>query len=101
MELIHMDGVQPEIVLYLEQPPSAARICELATLMGVPVADLLRKNETEFREAGDLPALDDDQALAEWIERNPRVLQRPIVYDDEKIAAVVGRPPENVEALLS
>lgn len=100
LELIADSGIAHEIVKYLDNPPTAARIRELANTLGVPVAELLRRNEDDFRNAGDLPALDDDDALAAWIERYPRVLQRPIVIDDTAGTAVIGRPPENVAALL-
>jgi arsenate reductase len=100
LELIENSGVAHEIVKYLDNPPAAARIRELANTLGVSVADLLRRNEDEFRNADDLPALDDDAALSAWIARHPRVLQRPIVIDDTRGAAVIGRPPENVTDLL-
>jgi len=100
LELIQAAGVTPSIVNYLDNVPPAARIRELAAAVGVPVSELLRRDEDEFRSAGDLPALDDDAALAEWIRRHPKVLQRPIVIDEERGAAVVGRPPENVLGLL-
>jgi len=100
LELIENAGVSPRVVCYLDDPPGAHRIRALAAAIGVPVADLLRRNEDDFRNAGDLPDLDDDAALAAWLARHPRVLQRPIVIDDATGAAVVGRPPENVNELL-
>ena len=100
LELIEAAGVAHEIVRYLDSPPDADRIRELAAKIGVPVADLLRRGEDAFRNATDLPELDDDVALAAWISQNPKVLQRPIVIDDDAGVAVVGRPPENVNALL-
>lgn len=101
LEIILDSGVKPSVVEYLREPPPASRILEIARLLGVPVADLLRRGEDEFRNAAELPALDDDAALAAWLEKNPRVLQRPIVVDEDRNAAVVGRPPENVHALLN
>jgi arsenate reductase len=100
LALIEEAGVSPEIVAYLDCPPSGERIHAIATMLGIPVAGLLRRNEDPFRTATDLPSLDDDTALATWIASNPKVLQRPIVVDDEKGVAVVGRPPENVLSLL-
>ena len=100
LELIENAGVTPTVVRYLENPPDGGRIRELAATLGMPVADLLRRNEDDFRNAGDLPDLHDDAALAAWLARHPRVLQRPIVIDDASGAAIVGRPPENVNALL-
>ena len=101
LELIRQAGVDPTIVLYLEEPPAAERILELAGLVGVPVIDIARQNEEEFRTADDLPDTDDDAALAAWIAKHPKVLERPIVVDDERRAAVVGRPPDNVQVLLA
>lgn len=100
LELIEQAGISPEIVNYLDSPPTAVRIRELAATIGVPVADLLRRSEDDFRNADNLPALDDDEALAAWLARYPRVLQRPIVVDDAAGLAVIGRPPENVQAIL-
>jgi len=101
LEIILDSGVKPGIVEYLVEPPPASRILEIARLLNVPVGDLLRRGEDEFRNAGDLPALHDDAALAAWLEKNPRVLQRPIVVDERRKAAIIGRPPENVHALLN
>lgn len=99
LELIRSRGVEPQIVEYLKTPPDAATIVALAGLLAVPVAELLRRGEAEFAAAGDLP-LDDDEALASWLEQHPSVLQRPIVVAQSTNTAVIGRPPENVLALL-
>jgi arsenate reductase len=100
LELIENAGVTPQIVRYLDEPPGADRIRHLADTIGVPVAELLRRGEEDFKNAADLPDLGDDQALAGWLAAHPRVLQRPIVIDDEAGRAVIGRPPENVAELL-
>ena len=100
LEIIEAAGVSPRIVRYLEAPPGGGRIRELATTIGVPVSELLRRNEDEFKNATDLPDLADDQALAGWLADHPRVLQRPIVIDDDAGVAVIGRPPENVAEIL-
>lgn len=100
LELIQDAGVEPEIVLYLQDVPDAAELRAVASLLGMPLADLLRRGESVFREASDLPDLDDEKALAAWITAHPIVLERPIVVDTGSARAVVGRPPENVEELL-
>lgn len=100
LEIIRDNGIEPRIVEYLNEPPNAARTEHLAALLEVTVADLLRKSEADFAEADDLPSLDDNAALAGWIEQHPKVLQRPIVVDDARDLAVIGRPPENVLELL-
>lgn len=100
LELIHESGVEHTIVSYLDAPPDAATILAIVARLELQVADLLRRGENEFKNAADLPDLDDDAALAAWLEKHPIVLERPIVVDIETGQAILGRPPENVQALL-
>jgi arsenate reductase len=100
LELLENSGIEPTIIEYLHTPPSAAATLRHAALIGVRVADLLRRGEAEFKEAADLPDLADDAALAAWLEMHPKVIERPIVVDEENDKAVVGRPPENVLELI-
>lgn len=101
LEILRASGAAPRVIEYLQEPPDARRIETIAGLLAVPVADLLRRGEAEFKEASDLPELDDDGALAAWISAHPRTLQRPIVVDDANERAVIGRPPGNVRELIS
>ena len=89
-------GVEPTIIEYLNTPPDTNTILRLADLLGIPVAGLLRRGESAFKEAEDLPDFDDDAALASWLEAHPIVIERPIVVNDTGDKAVIGRPPENV-----
>ena len=100
LEILKENGIEPTLVEYLQETPDASRIQRLAELLGVAVADLLRRGEDDFKQADDLPDLADNAALAAWIEQHPRTLQRPIVVDDEQGRAVIGRPPENALDLI-
>lgn len=100
LELLTNSGVEHAVVLYLEDAPDASKIKELATNLGVSVADLLRRGEPEFKAANDLPDLSDNDALAAWVAAHPKVLERPIVVDNESGKTIMGRPPENVLQLL-
>lgn len=96
LELLEADGIAPVVIHYLDTPPDAQTILRLAAMIGIPVANLLRRGEDDFKVATDLPDLDDDQALATWLERHPRVIERPIVVNEAINKAIIGRPPENV-----
>lgn len=100
LELIRNAGIEPDIRLYLEDTPTGDEIVDVANRLGLAVADLLRRGESVFKEATDLPDLADDAALATWLSSHAIVLERPIVLDSDSGKAVVGRPPENVQALL-
>ena len=100
LQIIENNNENVDVVRYLENPPSAEQLLSIAGMLGVPVADLLRTGEATFKDAHDLPELADDAALAAWLGRNPIVIERPIVVDPAAGKAVIGRPPENVLALL-
>jgi arsenate reductase len=100
LELLEQSGVTPTIVEYLKEPPAAEMTLRHARLIGVQVADLLRRGEDEFKQADDLPDLADDAALAKWLEAHPKVIERPIVVDEARGKAIIGRPPENVLGLI-
>ena len=100
LEIIVESGINPTIIEYLATPPAAETTLRLASLLGVPVADLLRRGEAEFKDATDLPDLADNEALAGWIVAHPKVLERPIVVNEVSNKAVIGRPPENVLEIL-
>ena len=101
LALLETAGVDFEVVEYLKEPPSAERLLAIADMLDLPLADLLRRGEPAFRDAASRPDTSDGTALARWLTENPSVLQRPIVVDEDHQRAVVGRPPENVEQLLS
>ena len=92
-------GAAPTIVEYLETPPTKKRLRELLTLLGFNDArQLMRTKEPIYAELG-LARVTDQQKLIDAMVANPILIERPIVVKDGK-RAVVGRPPENVDALL-
>jgi arsenate reductase len=101
LDILHAKGVDPAIVPYLEAPPDGATILDIAGRLGVSVAALLRRGEDEVKQGRNLPDLDDDSGLADWIAAHPKALQRPIVVDTDSGRVIVGRPPENVEELFT
>lgn len=100
LEILESEGISPAIVEYLVNPPSAATLLRLAGLLQIPLADLLRRGEDDFRNAGETVPLDDEEALAAWLHDHPRVLERPVIVNESLNRAVVGRPPENVLSIL-
>jgi arsenate reductase len=97
LQLIRDNGVEPKIIEYLRSPPAAATILKLADWLGIGVADLLRTSDGDV--VGETLSLN-EQSLARWLQDNPAALQRPIVVDETHERACIGRPPENVLALL-
>jgi arsenate reductase len=98
LALIEARGIKPKIVDYLKTPPSAAELKAILRKLGLNPRDILRTGETIYAELG-LKTRDlDDDALIALMVKNPILLERPIVVAGNK--AAVGRPPENVLAIL-
>lgn len=96
LELIRAAGQEPEIIEYLKSPPNPEQLKELLKLLGISAAELARKKEAAFSELN-LKNAGEDELLAA-MSQNPKLIERPIVVSGQR--AVLGRPPENVQALL-
>ncbi|HLT91705.1 MAG TPA: arsenate reductase (glutaredoxin) [Woeseiaceae bacterium] len=99
LELIRERGIEPRIVEYLKNPPTAEEVLALARQLGRPVEAMLRKQEEVYKAAAGTLS-HEDEALARWVSEHPRALERPVVVDEARGKAVIGRPPENVLELL-
>ena len=96
LALIQEQGIDPEIINYLETPPSAQELKELAELLGKGPDAFIRKGEKVYKEL-ELKG-SDDQTLFAAMSGNPILIERAIVFANGK--AVVGRPPEDVLEIL-
>ena len=91
-------GVNPVVIEYLNDPPRRERLQEILRLLGLDdPRRLMRTKEPRYAELGLATASAD--ALLDAMVANPILIERPIVIKDGK-TAVIGRPPENVDALL-
>ena len=97
LALLEDNGVQPGIVLYLENPLNKDEIASLLQKLGLSAGQLLRRGEDAYKTCGLSKASSDDEILAAMVEY-PKLIERPIVVKGKK--AVLGRPPENVLELI-
>lgn len=98
LQLLKDNNITPEIVLYLEQVPTAETISELLVKLGISARALLRKGELAYKENNLSDSGWSEQALIDAMHAQPKLIERPIVVTGER--AVLGRPPENVLELL-
>lgn len=98
LELLEARGLAPEIVRYLETPPSAAELKALLGKLGISARQLLRSGEEEYKSLGlDNPELSEDALIRAMLE-HPKLIERPILVVGDK--AVIGRPPEKILEIL-
>ena len=98
LDLLNEHGVDAEIVEYLKTPPDAEILEQILDMLGLQPRELMRSNETAYRELGlDDASLSREQLIAAMVE-HPKLIQRPIVIRGSK--AALGRPPEDVLEIL-
>ena len=98
LKILESQGIEPEIVDYLKDPPTEETLRTLVRLLGIAPRELVRHNEPEFRQAGlDNPSCSDN-VIIRALARFPKLIERPIVVNGSK--ATLGRPPENVIKIL-
>ena len=96
--MLREQGIEPEIIKYLESPPDAATIEELLSQLKMEPRELIRKKEKEYKELG---LADDTLSHAELVAAmaaHPRLIERPIVVSDK--GTVLGRPTEKILEIL-
>ena len=98
LELLKENSISPEIILYLETPPSKSEIQSLLIKLGISARELLRSSEEAYK-TGNLAddSLSEDQ-LIDAMLAEPKLIERPIVVAGDR--AVLGRPPENALDLI-
>ena len=98
LELIRSRGEEPEVVHYLEEPPSVEELASILALLGLSPRQLMRTKEALYKELELADSSLSDEALIAAMVENPRLIERPIVIKDGK--AAIGRPPEAVLEIL-
>lgn len=99
LALLEQHGVAPQVILYLETPPSVDELKKLLQELGFSSARELMRNKEELYKQLQLAdeTLSEDQLLQAMVE-NPKLIERPIVVKGSK--ARIGRPPEQVLEII-
>ncbi|MCZ6468220.1 MAG: arsenate reductase (glutaredoxin) [Candidatus Dadabacteria bacterium] len=85
-------------VNYFEEPLSKKTLTQLVKSLGIPPRDLLRKNESIYRELGLSKKELSDSQIIELMVKHPDLIQRPIVVKGSEV--LLARPAEEIEKLL-
>ena len=100
LSLLKANGIDPEVVLYLETPPDPATLRQLLKMLGMASARELMRQKEDLYKSLDLanPQLSED-ALIQAMVDNPKLIERPIVVSHGE--ARIGRPPEQVLEIVN
>jgi len=97
-KLLRESGVSFEKVNYYIEPLTKKKLVELLGKMKLKPRDILRTSEPIYRELGLGKGDFTDDEIVSLMVKHPDLIQRPIVERGKR--AVLGRPTENVKALL-
>lgn len=86
------------VVRYLDEPPSTATLSAIVKKLGIAPRQLLRTGEAEYKALNLADSNLTDRQLLEAMSEHPKLIERPLLIGDKR--AVIGRPPEQVLALL-
>jgi arsenate reductase len=99
LALLEQHGVEPQVVPYLDTPPSVAELKKLLQELGFTSArELMRKKEDLYKELKLADETLSEEQLLQAMVSNPKLIERPIVVKGGK--ARIGRPPEQVLEIL-
>ena len=98
MSLLEESGVEFTKVEYLKNPLNKDEILSLSNKLGMAPSGFIRKREASYIENNLEEISNNNEAMAEAIEKFPKIMERPIAVKGAK--AVIGRPPENILTLL-
>ena len=99
LALLQQQGIEPQVVLYLDTPPDIDTLKTLLQQLGMRSArELMRRGEEIYKTLGLASnELSEQQVLQAMVE-HPKLIERPIVIQGDR--ARIGRPPEAVLEIL-
>lgn len=97
LQIIQDQGLEPEIILYLKNPPDHKAINHILSLLHCKPIEIIRDKEAPYHELG-LGLKSTKNDIINAIISAPILLERPIVIYGNK--AVIARPPEKVLEIL-
>jgi len=98
LALIRNAGIEPELVLYLEAPPTREQLVKLIADSGLSVREIMRTKEAVCAELGlDVPSRSDAE-LIDAMLMHPVLINRPIVVTE--LGTRLCRPSELVIDIL-
>ncbi|MEO9275567.1 arsenate reductase (glutaredoxin) [Marinomonas sp. 5E14-1] len=97
LQLLEEHNIQPDVRLYLQEPPSVDELKCILNLLDMSPLELMRTKEALYKELG-LSKDSSDEEQLQAMHQNPKLIERPIVIHNDQ--AKLGRPPENVLELF-
>ncbi|HJH24268.1 MAG TPA: arsenate reductase (glutaredoxin) [Paenalcaligenes hominis] len=96
LDMLNQRDLNPEVILYLQDPPSVEQLQQLVAKSNASLLDLVRTNESIFTELNLAAA--SEAELYKAVAAHPILLNRPIVETAKGVR--LGRPIEAIDDIL-
>lgn len=97
LEILETQKEDYEVIKYMDELLSVEKLKELIKLLKIKPIELVRTNESIWKEKFKNSDLTDDELIAA-MAKYPKLIERPIVVKANK--AVIGRPPKKILEIL-
>ncbi len=94
---LHEKGIEPEVINYIRDGISTETLNDLLMKLNLEPQEMVRTQEQLYKSQLKGKQFNRDEWL-KILAENPKLIRRPVVVEGYK--AVVGDPPENIDALL-
>jgi arsenate reductase len=98
LALIRASGVEPEIIDYVQHPPTRERLADMIVRAGLSVRGAMRDKGELYDQLQLADASLSDDVLLDAMIAHPALINRPFVVTDKGVR--LCRPPELVHDIL-
>ncbi|HCA5034085.1 TPA: arsenate reductase (glutaredoxin) [Acinetobacter baumannii] len=99
LALIRNTGIEPEVIEYLNNPPSKAELIKMISAAGLRVREAIRKNVEPYETYKLEQENWTEDQLLDFMLKSPILINRPFVLTDKGVR--LCRPSEVVLEILS
>jgi len=99
LEVLKNSGKEFKVREYLKDPLTYDELVELKNKLGLKVIDFTRTKEKEFKEAW-LTKDSSDEEILKAMVKYPKLIERPIVYNETKAVLWRPDPEEKIKKFL-
>ena len=96
LKLLRDNGIEPQVVEYLKNPPTRGQLADMIRDAGVPVRAAVRKREAQYSELGLGDAGNDE--LLDAMAEHPILIERPFVVTPK--GTRLARPADVLREIL-
>lgn len=98
LALIQNAGIEPDVILYLEHPPTPTELKEMIQAAGLTLQAAIRTNVMPYTQLDLANQSLDDETLIDLMVKHPLLINRPFVVTP--LGTCLARPSERVLEIL-